>query len=154
MNEAIAGRLLGIDHGRVRIGLAVCDALGLVARPLLVWRRRSRSEDFARFCEIIEAEQVVGAVIGIPSSDTSEPHPATASIRTWAGRFVEACQIPCLLWDETLTSREAAARARREGRPMRDPIDDWAAQVILQSYLDALRAGIAPPLPSRIVVSG
>ncbi|MCY3935576.1 MAG: Holliday junction resolvase RuvX [Chloroflexi bacterium] len=154
MNEASAGRLLGIDHGRTRIGLAICDALGLVARPLWVWRRRSRREDFAHLSEIIVAEQVVGAVLGIPSSDTAEPHPAAASIRNWASRFVAACQIPCLLWDETLTSQEATALARREGRPVGEPVDDWAAQVILQSYLDARRAGVAPALPSRIVVSG
>lgn len=154
MKQPIPGRLLGIDHGHVRIGLAVCDAMGLIARPLLVWQRRSRREDFAKFREIIDTEQVVGAVIGIPGSDSEEPHPAAASIRLWATRFVAACQLPCLLWDETLSSEEAAELARRAGRPVRAPIDDWAAQIILQSYLDARRAGLAPALPTEVTVSG
>lgn len=154
MTQPIPGRLLGIDHGHVRIGLAVCDAIGLIARPLLVWQRRSRREDFAKFREIIVTEQIVAAVIGIPGSDTQEPHPAAASIRLWAARFVAACHLPCLLWDETLSSEEAAELARRAGRPMRAPIDDWAAQNILQSYLDARRAGLAPALPTEVIVSG
>lgn len=154
MTLTAPGRLLGVDHGHVRIGLAVCDALGLVARPLLVWQRRSREEDFARFREIIAAEQVVGAVIGIPGGDASGPHPAAASVRLWAERFATACALPCLLWDETLTSAEAAALARAEGRSLRAAIDDWAAQCILQSYLDARRAGLAPPLPSQFVARG
>ena len=155
MKQPIPGRLLGIDHGRVRIGLAVSDAMGLIARPLLVWQRHSRREDFVKFREIIAAEQVVGAVIGIPGSDTQEPHPAAASIRLWATRFVAACHLPCLLWDETLSSEEAADLARRAGRPaVRASIDDWAAQIILQSYLDARRAGLAPALPTEVTLSG
>ncbi len=148
------GRLLGVDHGHVRIGLAVCDALGLVARPLLVWRRRSRAEDFARFREIIAAQRLVGAVVGIPGGDASGPHPAAASMRIWAERFAAACALPALLWDETLTSAEAAALARAEGHSPRAPLDDWAAQRILQSYLDARRAGLAPPLPIKFIVHG
>ena len=148
------GRLLGVDHGHVRIGLAICDALGLVARPLLVWRRRSRAEDFAYFREIIAAEKVVGTVIGIPGGNASGPHPAAASVRIWAERFAAACALPALLWDETLTSAEAATLARAEGRPPRAPLDDWAAQCILQSYLDARRDRLAPPLPSQNVVCG
>ena len=143
------GRLLGIDHGRVRLGLAVCDALGLVARPLLVWRRRSREEDFARLRQVIAAEALVGAIIGLPGGDEDGPHPAAAAIRNWAHRFCTACAMPALLWDETLTSADAATLARAERRPPLAPIDDWAACCILQSYLDARRGGLAPPLPDE-----
>ena len=147
-----SGRLLGVDHGKVRIGLAVCDGLGIVARPLLIWRRRSRAEDFARFREIIAAEALVGAVVGLPGGDAQSEHPAATSVRNWAKRFALACELPVLLWDETLTSVEAQSFARRGKK--RAPIDDWAAQRILQSYLDAHRVNMAPPLPKRPGVLG
>lgn len=138
-------RLLGIDHGLKRIGLAVSDASGLVARELLVLERRSNAEDFARIHRIITEQKVIGIVVGLPFNPQAAPGEYTQAdtVRRWIQRFAETISLPIVTWDEQLTSADARELSIRKGRKARDPIDDLAARVILQSYLDALRDGLA-----------
>ena len=114
------GRLLGVDHGHVRIGLAVCDALGLVARPLLVWRRRSRAEDFARFREIIAAQRLVGAVVGIPGGDASGPPPRCGQHAHLGGAIRRGLRVASAALGRDLDERRGGrARPRRGPLPTR-----------------------------------
>lgn len=62
------GRLLGVDHGLKRLGLAVCDASWLVARELAILQRRSRAEDFDRIRQVIAEQQAVAVVVGVPTN--------------------------------------------------------------------------------------
>lgn len=147
-----AGKLLGLDHGIKRIGVAVSDASRLVARELLILHRTSKAEDFVRLNEIIAEQQVVAVVVGLPSNSDAPPnqHTQADTVRLWAERFGSTTSMPIIFWDEQLTSEDAKILARQKRRKSTEPIDDLAARLILQSYLDALRDGLAEPpsLPS------
>jgi putative pre-16S rRNA nuclease len=129
-------RLLGIDHGLKRIGLAVSDASGLVARELTVLQRRTNREDFERINRIAQEQQVAGIVIGLPLNSEALPGEYTQrdTVQRWISRFSATTHLPII---------DARELSIQKGRKMRDPIDDLAARIILQSYLDALHNGLA-----------
>ena len=143
-----SGRLLGIDHGIKRIGLAVCDPLRMVAREVMILERRSRQEDFDAINTLAAREQVVGVIVGLPSTLEAEPGAYTQAdtVRLWVERYSATTNLPILLWDEQLTSEDAKELARLQKRGITGPIDDLAARLILQSYLDALHDGLAPEI--------
>ncbi|MFN8530741.1 MAG: Holliday junction resolvase RuvX [Anaerolineae bacterium] len=144
------GRLIGIDHGLVRIGVAVSDPSGLVARELTVITRKSKAEDFARLNQIAQEQAAIGFVIGLPYEEHAPEDQYTQAdkVKTWVGRFAETTSLPYIFWNETLSSIDAAELARQKRRKPSEPIDDLAARIILQSYLDALRDGLAAlPVP-------
>lgn len=142
------GRLLGIDHGLARIGIAVSDALGITATELQVINRKSKAEDFAVLNLIAKNEGVVAIVVGIPHHEAPDGvHTQADTVRTWINRFQETTRLPIIEWDEQLTSIDAKEIAIRHGRGMREPIDDLAARVILQSYINAVSDGLATPPP-------
>lgn len=144
------GRLLGIDHGNARIGVAVSDALGITARELQIIERTSREEDFALIQQIAKQEQVVAIIVGIPYNEAPEGvHTQEETVRLWITRLRVAVALPIIEWDEQLSSQEAQELSKRIGRSVYDHIDDLAARVILQRYLDAVADGLAalPPRP-------
>ncbi|MBK8025691.1 MAG: Holliday junction resolvase RuvX [Chloroflexi bacterium] len=145
----LKGRLLGIDHGLARIGVAVSDTVGLTARELLVIRRTSKREDFQKLARIAEEQQAVGLVVGLPSDydDPEGVYTQAAKVRTWVDLLHTALSLPLVLWDEQLTSVDAHELAHRLKRPPRAPIDDLAARIMLHSYLDAVRDGLADFAP-------
>ncbi len=150
-------RLVGVDHGLARIGVAVSDRTGLTARELTIVERKSKREDFERLNRIA-AEQEAGAfVVGLPSDfDTPEVVEYTQAdrIRAWVDHFRQATTLPIVLWDEQLTTVDAHELARRLKRPPRARVDDLAARVMLQSYLDAVRDGLAEPPPIEDTAAG
>lgn len=143
------GRLLGIDHGLARIGLAVSDATGTVARELMVIKRKSNREDFERINRVAAEQGVIAIVVGMPYNlDAASDQPGQADkVRNWAARYAETTDLPIMFWDEQLTSQDALELAKRQRRKFKEPIDDLAARLMLQSYLDALRDGLAEPPP-------
>ncbi len=147
------GRLIGIDHGRKRIGLALSDALGLSARELTILASEGEKADFAAIAEIAEQHAAVGLVVGVPhnpNAPTGLPQQADA-VLDWIARLRRAVPLPVAEVGEYLTSDEARALAKGAKRNPREPIDDLAARIILQSYLDALSYGSAtfpPPASS------
>jgi putative Holliday junction resolvase len=138
-------RLLGIDHGLKRIGLSVSDDSGLVARELAIIHRKSNREDFERINHIASEQKVSGFVIGLPVNSEAKPgeHTQADTVRRWIERFGATTSLPIVIWDEQLSSLDARELSIQKGRKPRDPIDDLAARVILQSYLDAVRDGLA-----------
>ncbi len=144
-------KLLAIDHGERRLGVATCDASGLVARELVIIDRQSRTEDFAAIQRLIDEENIEALLIGLPLNDESPARQAErcARVRRWARRLSVATGLPVTLWDEQLSSVDAAELARARRRHPRAPLDDLAARIILQGYLDALRDGLAGN-PERI----
>ncbi len=143
------GRLLGIDHGLKRIGVAVSDDTGLVARALTIIHRKSKKEDFIKLNDIAQSQRITAIVVGIPSDDDAPPGTYTQAerVRKWVAAYGETTDLPIVLWDEHLSSVDALELARRQGRKPEAPIDDLAARLILQSYLDALHDGLATPPP-------
>ncbi len=140
-------RLLGIDFGLKRIGLAVSDSSGLVARELAIIHRISNREDFERINRAAEEQQVTAIIVGLPVNDWPEAggQNQTEAVRQWVEKFRPTTNLPVSFWDEQLTTVEAREIAIRQRRKPRDPIDDLAARVMLQSYLDAVRDGLAAP---------
>lgn len=138
---------MGIDHGVARIGLAVSDPSGLVARELTIIKRKSKREDFERINRLAAEQKVVAFVIGVPHNLDAPPgvHLQSDTVMRWVEQFRSTTELPILLWDEQMSSHDAQEMSRRLKRRYDDPIDDLAARVILQSYLDAIRDGLTPP---------
>lgn len=134
------GRLLGLDLGRRRIGVALSDPLGILASPIGLIEVFEPSGGQEEVCALVEEHAVRGVVVGLPllldGNEGKEAH----HVRAWVERLRQRLSIPVELWDERLTSA-AAERAllesgmRRERR--RQHRDAVAAALILQSYLDA-----------------
>jgi putative Holliday junction resolvase len=136
-----AGRLLALDLGQARIGVAVCDEAGLLASPLTVLRRQpTRAADFAAIGNLVRQERAAGVLVGMPSADAGAPGPDGEGsqarwTRRYAGRLAGSLDVPVAFWDETLTSVDAAERLRESGG--RTGIDAAAAALILSDFLDA-----------------
>lgn len=148
MNEErrISGRLLGIDHGLRRIGIAVSDSSGIVARELAIIHRKSKTEDFAALRQHIERQGVIALVVGCPIDvERAEKGLFTQAdkVRNWVEHLRSTVTLPIILWDENMTSVDAKALARQIGRAPEAHIDDLAARLMLQSYLDAVQEGLA-----------
>lgn len=138
-----AGRLLALDVGERRIGAAVGDAPGWLARPLTVIERTSRAQDFARIVQLVNEQGAVGIVVGYPLNDDGTAGPQAQQTARYARRLAQAVTVPVMLWDERLSTfvaqdlrREAQATPHSRRQP---PLDALAAAVILQSYLDAFQ---------------
>jgi putative Holliday junction resolvase len=141
-------KLLGIDHGLARIGLAVSDETRMVARELAIIKRTSNKEDFERINRFAQEQHVTGIVVGVPFDPENEERGRRTqadTVKNWIERFSQTTSLPITMWDENLTSVDAQEMARRQRRKLREPIDDLAARVMLQSYLDAIREGLAFP---------
>lgn len=137
-------RILGIDHGDVRIGLALSDESGLIARPLLVVEHTARETDAETVARLAAEKGARLIVIGLPTDAEGEPGHQARKVMRWAEALGRATPIRIELWDESFTSVEAdrLLSARRRGEPgepgePREPNDAYAAAVMLQSYLDA-----------------
>lgn len=139
------GRLLGVDLGRVRIGIAVSDSAGVLASPRdFVARSGDEARDHAQIFAAARDEMCVGIVVGIPTSLTGKAGPAEmhvseeiARMRTEAGEEFEI-----VTHDERYTTTIAHQRYAEAGVRARDrkrKIDGAAAAIILQSYLESLR---------------
>lgn len=145
--SSVPGKLLALDVGLARIGVAVCDPLRLAARPLSVLRRRSRNRDFAILADWLRSEQAVAVICGLPlNMDGTESNQSTTT-RKWALRLAQALRVllghplPVIFWDERLSTFAAQQILAGSGAIAEDAA---AAAVILQSYLDAQRRGDAP----------
>ncbi len=154
MTSSIRGRLLGIDHGTKVIGLAICDSAWIAARPLQLLRRRTREQDFAEIRAIIAQQHIAGVVVGLPEqpADSTGKNAAQANmVRRWASRLAAAIKVPVYLWQEQFSSLEAQALSDEAGLRRGQRIDDRAAAVILQSFIDAHSEGTPLPPPIKAV---
>ncbi len=134
------GRLLALDLGERRIGVAVSDPTGTVARPLTTIVRASRQDDFEAICRLINEHRVARVIVGLPLSLDGVEGPQARQVRRYAERLTEVLDVPIEFWDERYSSVMAAEVLREKGRGrrnMHDRIDATAAAIILQSYLDA-----------------
>ena len=133
-------RILAVDHGEKRIGLAISDPTGTIANPLTVIQHVSRAIDAAQVATLAAENEAGLIVIGQSFDENGQPNLAGRR----AARFAEALQpqtdLPIELWDESFSTQKArtariqmgVSRKKRAGH-----LDEIAATVILQSYLDA-----------------
>ncbi len=134
-------RLLGMDVGTKTIGLALSDALCMIASPLETIRRKRFSEDATYLRELAREYRIGGLVIGYPLNMDGTSGPRCQSIRQFAVNLEPHLSMPMLLWDERLSS-VAVERAMLEGDLSRakraKQVDKLAAAYILQGCLDAM----------------
>lgn len=132
-------RTLGVDLGRVRIGLAVADEILRTARAVTTVVRRGEAEDLAAIAEVARDYEVSRAVLGLPLNMDGTEGPSARLARGFAPRLEAALGVPVELFDERLSSFEAESRLRARGvsaRAQRGQVDAEAAAVILQGWLD------------------
>jgi len=133
---------MALDLGEKRIGLALSDPTRTIASPHDVIRRKSRAEDVARYAQIIAERGVTQLVIGLPITLGGEEGQRAAWVRDYAATLMERLPIPLCFWDESLTTKDAEASLRaqgRRGKKLKAQVDAVAAALILQSWLDAQR---------------
>ena len=137
-----AMRILAVDHGEKRIGLALSDATATIASPLKVVEHVSRAIDAAQVADIAMQNDVRLIVIGQSFDEEGKPNPAGRRAGRFADELKNQTNIPIELWDESFSTQDARAarieigisRKKRSGHQ-----DAFAAVVILQSYLEAKR---------------
>ena len=131
-------RILAIDYGRKRIGLALSDELGATARPLVTIERTNRRDVIRRLREICAKHEVARIVVGHPLHMTGEAGEMAAEAASFAMRVSKEIGIETELVDERLTTWEARqtmteTKSRRKG----EPVDAIAAAVLLRDYLES-----------------
>lgn len=147
------GVLLGIDYGAVRIGVAMCDPERRIASPLQTYVRRDPLADAGHFAHMAAEVQAVGIVVGLPLHADGRESRSSQEARAFAGWLAHVTALPVVFWDERFTTGTAEAiliQARLTHQKRRQRRDRVAAQMILQSFLDAgcPPQGFSPPSPS------
>lgn len=137
-----SGKLLGLDLGTKTIGVAVSDGMRYSATPLETIARSRFTADAARLVELIEENQAVGFVLGLPLNMDGSEGPRVQSTRAFARNLAQKTPLPIVFWDERL-STSAVTRMLIEADTRRDKraevVDKLAASYILQGFLDRLR---------------
>ena len=144
------GRILAVDPGSKRIGLAVSDLTQTIATPLKVINHVARILDAAQIAQVAVEQQAVLILIGCPLDDEGLPGPAARSAARVAEAVRAQTSLPVELWDESDSTRSAQESAIEMGIPRRKRaghLDEVAAAVILQSYLDSLSHSQITPDP-------
>lgn len=138
-------RILGVDPGGKRIGIALSDPTGTISSPLTVLLHRSRREDALRIIRLAEENEAAGILIGQSMDEGGDLKPIGKYAQNLAEEIRGLSGLPIILWDEhgsTLKARKAriemgVKRSKRSGH-----LDDLAAAVILQTYLDSTNDGV------------
>jgi putative Holliday junction resolvase len=134
------GRLLGIDYGTVRVGLAISDRDRIIASPAATYERTGNDADAAFFREFVTKEEVVGLIVGLPVHLDGREGTKAIEARKYGAWLAEVTGLPVVFADERFTTLEAesalwnAGLTHKQRKGRRDRV---AAQIMLQAYLDA-----------------
>jgi len=130
-------RLLGVDYGRVRIGLAVSDALGLGAKPLGFVRRENDAQAAGLVAALAAKERVGGLVLGLPINADGSHGGNARWVEAFRAQLAKVTALPITLVDERYSSGEAEAELREAGKWPCDPgwLDAQAAAIVLRRHL-------------------
>jgi putative Holliday junction resolvase len=138
-----AGRILGIDWGEIRIGVAISDESQTLATPLeTLLRRAGKRFPMPRFLEHTALYQPVGLVVGLPLSSEGTETESAAAAREMAAALTRRTALPLEFWDERMSTARALGAIREQGgstRNRKSDVDALAAAVLLQHFLDARR---------------
>jgi putative Holliday junction resolvase len=149
-----AGRVAGVDYGRRRIGIAVCDAERILASPLCIPHPTGdRAVDAAFFRGLVGAESLVGFVVGLPVHADGTDSAMSVEVERFGAWLTRTTGLPVAFHDERYSSREAAGllagvgltRGRKKERA-----DAVAAQVVLASWIEARQHGAADSAPGPL----
>ena len=148
-------RILGLDYGSVTVGVAVCDPLGITAQGLETITRPAENKlrrTLARIAELADIYQVEKIVLGFPKNMNNTVGERGEKTLEFQAQLERRTGLPVILWDERLTTMAAnralmEAGVRRENR--KEVIDQMAAVLILQGYLDSMRNNLGKTDISR-----
>lgn len=135
-------RVLAIDPGSVRLGLALSDPTGTIAQPLSVLKRRSEAEDLKTLTDLVQQYDVEHIVIGLPRMMDGRLEAAARDAQAFGARVGQATGRPVAYWDERLTTVAAERYLIDQGKrrmKRRQEVDRLAATLLLQGYLDFQR---------------
>ena len=137
------GRILAVDWGEVRIGLALSDETQTLATPLeTLVRRRGKRFPMSRVLELVAQHEPSGVVVGLPLTGEGDEEASAVAARELAGGLADRSGLPVELWDERMSTARALAAIREQGgrtRGRKGDVDSLAAAVLLQHFLDARR---------------
>lgn len=140
------GRVLALDVGEKRVGVAICDETRTLARPLRTLQRASKKDDFARLAALCREYAIELVIVGLPRTLRGEEGPQAQRVRRYAAELQAALGLPIDFWDErysTVEAHDLMATATRKSAG-KGEIDAFAAAVILQEYLDEHHPGYQP----------
>jgi putative holliday junction resolvase len=140
-------RMLGIDFGEKRVGIAISDPTGAIARPLAIVTRQSNRQVAEAIAALAREQQVETVVVGLPLDSSGDEGYQARRVRRFAGILEAMVTVPLVYWDETLSSVDAEQALRDAGahkKRRRAPTDDVAAAVLLQAYMNS-RPRVPPP---------
>jgi len=134
-------RILAIDHGTKRMGIAISDEMRTIAQPLEYIAAEPLDKFFDRLAQIIAEKQISLIVVGVPRNMDGTYGPAAAKVQQFVAALKDVVTVPIKSWDERLTSVQAnryliEADVRRSKR--KEKVDKTAAAILLQSYLDSV----------------
>lgn len=132
-------RILGLDYGEKKLGLAVSDEMGITAQGLPTLMRKGREKDLAALEKVIRQFGVEEIVIGYPLRLNGTEGIQCEKVNRFAGILEKRFSVPILKWDETLTTSQAEeilTEARVSRKKRKAVVDKLAAMIILQGYLD------------------
>ena len=133
-------RILALDHGAKRIGVALSDELKMIAQPLEYIPAEPFADFLVRLKELLSTREVEMILVGMPRNMDGSFGPAAAKVESFVAALKGALTIPIRTWDERLTTVQAT-RLLVEGKVRRDKrkekVDKMAAAILLQSYLDS-----------------
>jgi putative Holliday junction resolvase len=142
-NPPPTGRIIAIDPGTKRCGVAVCDELRVTTRPLAVITRTSWKKMLSKIKEIVSEFDAKALVIGLPLESDGAESDMSAEARRLARNFSLSLEIPVFLQDERVTSYQAKGRLWEQGKTKRETrllVDSEAASIILADFLDRAAA--------------
>jgi putative holliday junction resolvase len=137
-------RILALDVGKRRIGVAISDELGLTAQGLETLQRKNNREDYAALARVAAEKQVSLILVGNPVNMSGREGRQAEWVRQFAEALSARTGLPVKMWDERLTTVEAERVLRQSGISIQKrarAVDRLAAVLLLQSYLDALALG-------------
>lgn len=141
------GKLLGIDYGTVRVGLAISDPDQKFAFPLETLHRKSRQIDGEHFLKLLQQEEVTGLVVGLPLHNDGREGIKANEARNFGDWLHNLSGLPVIYWDERFTTLEASSALWQAGlshKKRKERVDRVAAQILLQNYLDTGSPARAP----------
>ncbi len=132
-------RLMAIDYGEKRVGIALTDPLRIFSKPYIVLQRESKTF-FPELNQIILEKQVQQVILGLPCNLSGEDTKKTLEVREFAKVLRQNINVPIVFWDERYSSVEANESLKKAGYSVKDArkvVDKVAASIILKSYLQA-----------------
>ncbi len=140
MDKKRLSRVLGLDYGERRIGLALSDPLGIIAKPLTIIDRKKTADHISRISEIVSERKITSIVVGLPLTLKGDYSKQTEIVLAFIEQLKSDLQIPVVAVDERLSSvaaekslqEQAVKTGHNKGR-----VDETAAAIFLQEYLDS-----------------